>query len=82
MAKAVSEPTNYYMELVPYKLQRDPRRKNERGRYVSVNNLSMFVPYGQEVNIPRCIAEVLDNSIEQDDVTANRIIDLETKANY
>lgn len=70
------------MEYIPYKLQRDQRRKNERGRYVGVNNLRVFVPYGQSVMIPRCIAEVLDNSLEQDDITANRIMDLEDKANY
>ena len=70
------------MEYIPYKLQRDPRRKHERGQYVGLNQMRIFVPYGQTVMIPRCIAEVLDNSIAQDEITANRIIDLETRANY
>lgn len=70
------------LEYVPYKLQRDPRRKGERGIYVGVNQMRVFVPYGQEVQIPRCIAEVIDHSIAQDEATANKIMDLESKANF
>lgn len=70
------------MEYIPYKLPRDPRKKNERGVYVGVNKLRLFVPYAQTVMIPRCVAEVLDHSTEQDDITANRIMELENSSNY
>jgi len=78
----VPENTVDPMEYIPYKLPRDPRKKNDRGVYVGVNKLRLFVPYAQTVMIPRCVAEVLDHSMEQDDITANRIMDLEGKSNY
>lgn len=78
----VPENTIDPMEYIPYKLPRDPRKKNERGVYVGVNKLRLFVPYAQTVMIPRCVAEVLDHSTEQDDITANRIMELENSSNY
>ena len=81
-AAEIPENTVDPMEYIPYKLPRDPRKKNDRGVYVGVNKLRLFVPYAQTVMIPRCVAEVLDHSMEQDDITANRIMDLEGKSNY
>ena len=78
----VPENTIDPMEYIPYKLPRDPRKKNERGVYVGVNKLRLFVPYSQTVMIPRCVAKVLDHSAEQDNITANRIMDLENRSNY
>lgn len=78
----VPENTIDPMEYIPYKLPRDPRKKNERGVYVGVNKLRLFVPYAQTVMIPRCVAEVLDHSTEQDDITANRIMELENSSNF
>lgn len=69
------------MDYVPYLLRRDPRRQ-DKGMYASVNQLRVFVPYGQQVMIPRCIAEVIDRSIAQDEATAQKIMALGASANY
>ena len=48
------------------------RNKNEqsKGVFVNVNNHSFFVPYGQTVEVPKYIAEVLERSMAQDEATA------------
>ena len=70
------------MKRIPFKLPRDPRRKNERGRYSGLNSMRFFVPYAQTVMLPRCVVEVFEHSLEQDDITANRIMELENSSNY
>ena len=66
-------------EYVEFKLPRDPRSK-ENGKYVSVNEISMFVPFGKRVKVPRCIKEVLENSIDEDERTQNRLLALQEEA--
>lgn len=66
-------------EYVEFKLPRDPRSK-ENGKYVSVNEISVFVPFGKRVKIPRCIKEVLENSIDEDERTQNRLLALQEEA--
>ena len=79
-AKAITKAKNP-MEKIPYTLRRDPRRQ-DKGLYVSVNQLRVFVPYGQQVMIPRCIAEIIDRSLAQDEATAQKIMALGASANY
>lgn len=66
-------------EYVEFKLPRDPRSK-ENGKYVSVNEISMFVPFGKRVKVPRCIKEVLENSLDEDERTQNRLLALQEEA--
>lgn len=80
-ASAVVEPPakDDPREYVEFKLPRDPRSK-ENGKYVSVNEISVFVPFGKRVKIPRCIKEVLENSIDEDERTQNRLLALQEEA--
>lgn len=56
-----------------------PRIKGAgKGMYVSVNGNSWFVPWGKN-EVPRYIAEVVENSIEQDERTAEMIEELESR---
>lgn len=53
---------------------RIPRDKNgSKGLFVSVNNHRYFIPRGETVEVPDYIAEVIENSIAQDDATAAMI---------
>lgn len=57
-----------------------PRVKGAgRGMYVSVNGNSWFVPWGKKQEVPRYVAEVIENSIEQDERTAEMIEEHETR---
>ena len=77
----VPENTIDPMEYIPYKLPRDPRKKNERGVYVGVNKLRLFVLCAQAVMIPLCVAELLDHATELDDMTANGMMEWENSSN-
>ena len=60
-----------------------PRSKNSgRGLYVNVNDYNMWIPRGQVVEIPRCVAEVIENSVAQDEATWDKIEQMTEKANY
>lgn len=63
------------MEYVPYYMRRDFGSK-DKGRYISVNKLKIFVPYGEEVMIPRCAVEVLERSLKQDEATMEKMLAL------
>ena len=63
------------MEYVPYYMRREFGSK-DKGRYVSVNKLRIFVPYGEEVMIPRCAVEVLERSLKQDEATMEKMLAL------
>ena len=55
------------MEKVALRLPRD--RNEGRGLFVSVNDIRYFIPRGETVQVPRCIAEVVENSLRQDEAT-------------
>ena len=61
---------------VKIKLFRDNDRYTE-SVYVAVNGESYMVPRGVEVEVPEYIAQVLENSMEQDQATAERLMKLE-----
>lgn len=47
-----------------------PRDRNEgKGLYVNVNDHNWFIPRGEIVVVPRYVAEVIENSIKQDERT-------------
>ena len=60
-------------ELVKIKL---PAIKGNKGLYVNVNNHNYFIPRGQVVEVPAFIAEVIENSVNQDEATMLRIAQL------
>lgn len=64
-------------EEVEYRIPRVPGAKNA-DVFVRVNEKKFQIQRGKTVKIPRCVAEVLDNSQEQDDRTAE-LIDQLTK---
>ena len=57
----------------------------DNGRYksdlfVSVNGVNYMIRRGVEVEVPRAVAEVLEHSQHQDDLTASRIAAAEDAA--
>lgn len=79
-AEAVVAPTERDpMEYVSFLLKRDPRSK-ENGKFVSVNQMTYFIPYGKRVTIPRCIAEVLENTEMEDARTYERLLAMQEEA--
>ena len=67
------------MEPVKIKLA---RKKGVKYQYVSVNNHSYQIQLGVEVDVPRYIKEVLDNSVQQDEHTAELIEQLTEHSDY
>lgn len=59
--------------LVKVKL---PLKKGDKGLFVNVNNHNYFIPRGQVVEVPAFIAEVIENSVNQDEATMLRIAQL------
>lgn len=68
------------VKMVKIKLSRT--RKDGKGQYVNVNNHSMWIPRGEVVEVPDYIAEVLQNSAEQDERTAAMIDALTESSNF
>lgn len=64
-------------EMIEYKLPRVPGSRNA-DVFVRVNDHKYQIKRGVAVKIPRCVAEVLDNSQAQDEHTAE-LIDQLTK---
>lgn len=52
------------MELVDYYIDKGSIMSNKNVE-VSINGYQYVVPKGEHVKIPRCVAEAIDNSIEQ-----------------
>ena len=50
-----------------------PFGSKAKGIYVNVNTHNFFVPFGKEHEVPRYIYEVLQNSMQQDERTADMI---------
>lgn len=60
-----------------------PRDKNDgKGLYVNVNDYNYWIPRGEIVEVPRFIAAVISNSIDQDEATAYKIDKLSEKADF
>lgn len=60
-----------------------PRAKNSgKGLYVNVNDYNCWIPRGQVVEVPRCVYDVIQNSVAQDEKTLDRIEALTEKANF
>lgn len=53
--------TGYWEEKVPYRLFRDSGKYSEPV-FVSVNGRAFLIPRGKTVNIPRYVAQALDDS--------------------
>lgn len=68
------------MEKVKIRLPFDPRKG--KGMYVNVNNNNFFIPRGEDVEVPRYIAKVIENSINQDEKTARKIMILSESASF
>lgn len=58
-------------ELVTIKLPRD--RKEEKRVFVSVNNHTYSIARGVEVQVPRYIAEIIDNAEKQKEASLLQI---------
>lgn len=67
-------------EKVKIRLPFDPSKG--KGIYVNVNNYNYFIPRGEDVEVPRFIAKVIENSINQDEMTARRIEKLSGSASF
>lgn len=78
--KATAETKTPEVKMVKIKLSRT--RKDGKGQYVNVNNHSMWIPRGEVVEVPDYIAEVLQNSAEQDERTAAMIEALTEGSNF
>lgn len=63
--KTLEEENAYYSEPVKIKLFKDNDKYNS-DVFVAVNGVGMFVPRGEEVEIPRKYVEALKNSEMQD----------------
>ena len=60
-----------------------PRRTDgSKGMYVNVNNDNVFVPYGKNLRVKKCNAEVIERSIRADEITAGLIDRLSNGANF
>lgn len=57
-------------------------RTSKTGLFVNVNNYNYFIPRGEVVEVPLFIAEVIQNSVEQDEHTAGLIESLTREANF
>ena len=68
----------YYEEKVTVNLFLD-NDKYKEDVIVSVNGKTWQIQRGVDVQVPRYVAEVLDNSMKQDRATALRIMELESK---
>jgi len=66
--------------MVKLKLFKDNGRYKDPV-YAAVNGESYLVPRGVEVEVPEYIAEVIENSIKQDEATVNQMEVLEDKFN-
>ena len=66
-------------EKVRIKLFKDNGRY-KGDRFVSVNGVNYKIRRGVEVEVPRAVAEVLEHSQRQDDLTAARIAAAEDAA--
>lgn len=69
MAAKTNDPA---MEKVKLRLHRAPGVK-KKGELVNVNNHRWFIPYGETVEVPRYIAEVVENATRQNEETAMRV---------
>lgn len=76
-AKA-TKPTDPMMELVNVRLFKDGDKYKD-DVFVSVNDMTYQIKRGEDVKVPRCIAEVLRNSEDQDAITATMISELESE---
>ncbi len=65
-------------EMVKIKLFKDNGQYKDPV-FVAVNGHKFIVPRGVEVEVPDYIAEVLTNSFEQDQATADQLMELERK---
>ncbi len=68
--KTLEEENAYYSEPVKIKLFKD-NDKYSGDVFVAVNGVGMFVPRGEEVEIPRKYVEALKNSEIQDSFSAD-----------
>ena len=71
-AQAADDP----YRMVKVKLFRDNNMYKE-AMYVAVNGRDYLVPRGVEVELPAYVAEVIENSIRQDEKNADRLMRLE-----
>ena len=62
------------------KLRRDKRLGSDL--YVNVNNHNFLIKRGEPVEVPRYIAEVIENSIRQDEETELMIEELSKNADF
>lgn len=62
----------YMNEKVKVRLPRD-NNKYRDDKIVSINGKTYQIARGVEVEVPRCVSEVLKQSQDQDDMTAMRI---------
>ena len=67
-------------DLVRIKLRRDKRLGSDL--YVNVNNHNFLIKRGEPVEVPRYIAEVIENSIRQDEETELMIEELSKNADF
>lgn len=51
-------------DLVTIRLPITPGREKQEARYVGVNGRSWVIPRGIQMQVPRCVVEVLEHSEE------------------
>ena len=68
-AEAVKGSAEWYQEKVPVKLFRDSGKYKD-DVYVGVNGKGYLIKRGEEVMVPRFVAEVLAQGMDQDAATA------------
>ena len=61
----VTEVTEPEEEMITIRL---PRNKDEDAKFVSINDRSWLIKRGTDVKVPRCVAEVLRDSEEMEEV--------------
>ena len=66
--------------LVKIKLHKD--KNNTADVFVSVNNYRYQIKRGVEVEVPQFIADVIQNSVEQDEHTAEMIDRLTSQSRF
>ena len=66
-------------ELVSIRLFKDNRRY-KGDLFVSVNGVNYQIKRGVTVQVPPCVAEVIQHSMEQDEASAARLADIVQKS--
>lgn len=65
----------YLRELVPVRIPKDSRNKGDV--LVTVNGKKFQIQRGVEVNVPRYVAQVLDNKQRMEEVALDRMDELQ-----